>query len=158
MKKMSLTAALLAGLMINGAALQASEMMEEIEVTEESPQMGYFSASVDRLKRCVTGKCTRYEALQAARDVGIAALATVAGLYAVGALAEKQLRKRGYKKGLGTAQRLQVPGVKAMRPVRAGYAKTAPLRAKLPKLERPGFTKKGWRNPFSKSSPEFEAF
>ncbi len=95
--KKALTAALLAAITINGAALQASEILEEIEVTEESPQMGYFSASVDRLKRCVTGKCTRYEALQAARDVGIAAIATVAGLYAVGAVAGKYERTEALK-------------------------------------------------------------
>ena len=40
-----------------------------------------WNESLGRFKRCLKGKCTRKEALQAARDLGIAAVVTAATVY-----------------------------------------------------------------------------
>jgi hypothetical protein len=48
-----------------------------------------FDESVDRFKRCIRGKCTKMEALKVARDVTIAAAATIAAMYVTGVAMEK---------------------------------------------------------------------
>ncbi len=55
-----------------------------------------FDASVGRFKRCLHGKCTKVEALKAARDVGIAAVAAVTALYLTGIALQKGA-KAAYK-------------------------------------------------------------
>jgi hypothetical protein len=74
--------------------------------TIKAKVMGQLKESIDRLQRCLTGKCTKVEALKAARDVSITAAAAVAALYGIGTALQKSrsylpkdLRYPAYKTG-----------------------------------------------------------
>ncbi len=88
MKKTHLVAVLLAAtFMIGSVPVQAAqEGRVKKSATAAKKQ---FRASIDRFKRCMRGKCTRWEALKVARDVGIAAAAVIAAMYVTGGALKK---------------------------------------------------------------------
>lgn len=61
-----------------------------------------FNESLNRLNQCFRGNCTKGEALKAARDVGIAALAAITALY-IGKTTIKAAPK-AYRYGLQKAE------------------------------------------------------
>ncbi len=76
MKKNRFTSALLALTLITTSASMYGA--EEISFKEKAKKQ--FSASIDRFKRCMKGKCNRWELAKAGRDL-IIAITAVATLY-----------------------------------------------------------------------------
>ncbi len=74
MKKNRFTSALLALTLITTAAPIAAK---------ESAVKKRFDASLKRLKRCIKGKCTTWEGIKAARDLGITAALVITAVYAI---------------------------------------------------------------------------
>ncbi len=85
MKKARLIAALLAASFIAGSAsIQAQEGQAKVGRVKRQ-----FNESLDRFNRCIRGKCTRWEALKAARDLAIVAAAVITAVYAGKRVVEK---------------------------------------------------------------------
>ena len=81
MKKNRITSALLALALISAAApLQAAQEEQKTNI-EKAKQLAkkQVSESIDRLKRCIKGNCSRMEALKVARDVTVAVIALYIG-------------------------------------------------------------------------------
>ncbi len=88
MKKTHLVAVLLAAtFMVSSVPVQAAqEGRVKKSATAAKKQ---FRTSIDRFKRCMRGRCTRWEAAKVARDVGIAAAAVIAAMYVTGGALKK---------------------------------------------------------------------
>jgi len=96
MKKTRLIAALLAATIITGSIpVQAQEEPQKIGRVRKQ-----WNESLDRFRRCVQLKCTRWEALKAARDLAIMAAVVVGVVYA---------GKKGIEKGMVRLPRVPVP-------------------------------------------------
>ncbi len=71
--------------------LQAPTSMQAIEAGTApiAAKESAFKKSLERFNRCRKGKCTRWEALKVGRDLAIAAVALMVGLYVYGLYAAK---------------------------------------------------------------------
>ncbi len=91
-----------------------------------------FNESLARIKRCFKEKCTKREALLAARDLGIAATIVITGLYGLGSAIETGAKTLAIKTAghpyhktiqkvtfpfARAGEYMQTPGVMAMKPL-----------------------------------------
>ncbi len=115
MKKNRITSALLAlALIITAAPIHAAEEISFEEkstlsvVAQEEPAQQklsfkekakkQFNESLNRFRRCMKGKCDRWEEIKTARDLGIAAVTVIAGLY---------VGRKGIQTGLQVNEKVQ---------------------------------------------------
>ncbi|TET34285.1 hypothetical protein E3J61_03085 [Candidatus Dependentiae bacterium] len=88
MKKTHLVAVLLAAtFMVSSVPVQAAQEGRVKKTATAAKKQ--FRTSIDRFKRCMRGKCTRWEAAKVARDVGITAVAVIAAMYVTGGVLKK---------------------------------------------------------------------
>lgn len=92
MKKRLMAAILAASFMLGTGSIYGAD---EPKKGLKTKAMKQFDESVDRLKRCFAGKCTKMEALKAARDVGAAAVAVITVVYLGSKLGEAGARVAG---------------------------------------------------------------
>ena len=82
MKKSRFTSALLVLALITTAApIAAQEKTKEQKISFKEKIKKQFNESLDRFKLCMKGECSRWEAMKAARDLGITAVALIAAVY-----------------------------------------------------------------------------
>jgi hypothetical protein len=85
----------LALLQLGSSSIQAQTISDYARNAKQSA-VNAFNNSVDRMKRCIKGQCTKMEALKVARDLGIAASAAIATMYAAGAGIRRMAPKEKY--------------------------------------------------------------
>ncbi len=98
MKKRSnfASCALMAIIMISSATCRGSER-EKVQAGVKEKVVQQFEESLNRLKRCFKGQCTKVEALKAARDLGVTAVGVITVLYITGS-AFQQAAETAYKR------------------------------------------------------------
>lgn len=116
-------------------SINAAEPQKSYVRIAQEKTIKQFNTSLDRFKRCMHGKCTKGEALKAARDLGIAGMIAITASYGLGTALELGTETISHRIGkpaptsvYATARYMKTPGEVATQPFSMASQKISRMR------------------------------